>query len=389
MMARPVAGIRHKSLIVTLPGSPKGAKENLEAILKLLPHACVQAAGANSRALHAGGVDKLERDAGIRKGVAEESASAEEHHIHQGHRHNSCHGNHKDGHHNIPKPHTDPEFRLRSKHPEEGATQRHRASPFPMLSVDEALQLIADHTPPLRNMVARVDSTLIGKVLAEDVKAEEAVPAFRASIVDGYALIVPPEGPSPQGVFPVVSVSHANPGEVKTLSQGQIARVTTGAPLPPGATSVVMVEDTVLRTTTDDGKEEKEVEILTDQVKPGENVREIGSDVRAGDVILKQGEQVTAIGGELGLLASVGKREVLVYKQPTVGILSTGDEIVPHDRPGDLRFGEVRDSNRPSLIAAVKGLGFEAVDLGIVKDKYVFYKSSVSRDPITNNPPVL
>jgi gephyrin len=65
MMARPVAGVRSKSLIITLPGSPKGAKENLDAILKLLPHACLQAAGANSRALHAGGVKKLEKEAGV------------------------------------------------------------------------------------------------------------------------------------------------------------------------------------------------------------------------------------------------------------------------------------------------------------------------------------
>jgi gephyrin len=65
MMARPVAGVRHRTLIITLPGSPKGAKENLEAIIKLLPHACVQAAGANSRSIHAGGVKKLEKEAGI------------------------------------------------------------------------------------------------------------------------------------------------------------------------------------------------------------------------------------------------------------------------------------------------------------------------------------
>lgn len=64
-MARPVAGVRNQTLILTLPGSPKGAKENLEAVIKLLPHACVQAAGADSRTLHAGGMKKLEREAGV------------------------------------------------------------------------------------------------------------------------------------------------------------------------------------------------------------------------------------------------------------------------------------------------------------------------------------
>lgn len=65
MMSRPVAGTRYGTLIITLPGSPKGAKENLEAIIKTLPHACSQAAGANSRQMHAGGVKKLEQEAGI------------------------------------------------------------------------------------------------------------------------------------------------------------------------------------------------------------------------------------------------------------------------------------------------------------------------------------
>ena len=64
-MARPVAGMRKQTIILTLPGSPKGAKENLEAVLKLLPHACIQAAGAESRPLHVGGVKKLEKDAGV------------------------------------------------------------------------------------------------------------------------------------------------------------------------------------------------------------------------------------------------------------------------------------------------------------------------------------
>lgn len=67
LMARPVAGVRNKTLIITVPGSPKGAKENLESIIKLLPHACQQATGADSRQLHVGGVEKLEKDAGVDK----------------------------------------------------------------------------------------------------------------------------------------------------------------------------------------------------------------------------------------------------------------------------------------------------------------------------------
>lgn len=69
-MARPVAGTRKQSIIITLPGSPKGAKENLEAVIKLLPHACIQSAGAESRPLHEGGVKKLEKEAGISSGAA-------------------------------------------------------------------------------------------------------------------------------------------------------------------------------------------------------------------------------------------------------------------------------------------------------------------------------
>ena len=65
MMSRPVAGVKGQTIIITLPGSPKGAKENLEAVINVLPHACVQAAGADSRAIHAGGLQKLEHDAGI------------------------------------------------------------------------------------------------------------------------------------------------------------------------------------------------------------------------------------------------------------------------------------------------------------------------------------
>jgi gephyrin len=365
LMSRPVAGVRHKTIILTLPGSPKGAKENLQSMLKLLPHACQQAAGADSRKLHAGGVEKLEKDAGVSTSAFNQLSHSHSHDHSHGHSH--IHG-HSHGH-KMPVRHTAPDENPRSNDPALGPTRRNRSSPYPMLSVEDALKLVKEYTPQPQLVSAKVDGDIVGAVLAEDITAGEAVPAYRASIVDGYAVIASEDGSGSKGTFPVASVSHATPGEIPQLQVGQIARVTTGAPLPPGATSVVMVEDTVLKTMTEDRQEEKEVEILAEGVKPGENVREIGSDIKKDDIILRKGEEISAIGGELGLLASVGKAEVLVYKRPVVGVLSTGDEIVEHSRPGDLRLGEVRDCNRPTLMAAVRGHGFEAVDLGIARDK--------------------
>ncbi|PVI02498.1 molybdenum cofactor biosynthesis protein [Periconia macrospinosa] len=364
LMARPVAGIRKKTLILTLPGSPKGAKENLEAVLKLLPHACVQAAGAASRPLHEGGVKKLEAEAGVSSEKVPAAGGHHHHHHHHGHDHSHGHGGHA-----VPRAHTKPEERPQSNDPSAGPTRRYRSSPYPMLAVEEALQIIAEQTPA--PIVEEVTSnvSLVGSVLAEDVKATESVPAFRASIVDGYAVKIPASGKFEKGIYPVALVSHAQAGDVQELKEGQIARITTGAPLPPGADAVVMVEDTVLKSQTDDGKEEKEIEILTDEIQAGENVREVGSDVKKDDVILRKGEGITAVGGEFGLLASVGTQKMSVYKRPVVGVLSTGDEIIEHNRPGPLRLGEVRDTNRPTLLTAIRAQGFEAVDLGIVSDK--------------------
>jgi gephyrin len=356
-MSRPTAGVRNKSVIVTLPGSPKGAKENLEAIIKTLPHACLQAAGANSRALHSGGVKKLEQDAGITGGP--DTSHTHKHHHHHHHHHH--------GHGGLVR-HTKSGTNPLSNDPLLGPTRRHRESPYPMVSVDDALSRISDNSPDPEVVTVMVDESIVGSVLAEDVEARENVPAFRASIVDGYAVVVPKDGVL-RGTFPVTAVSHAAPGEIGELKEGEIARITTGAPLPPGATTVIMVEDTVLRTMTDDGKEEKEVEIQVEGVKEGENIREVGSDIKQGTVILNKGEQISGVGGEIGLLAAVGVAEVSVYRRPVIGILSTGDEIVEYHRPGDLKLGEVRDTNRITLISAAKQWGFDVVDLGIAKDK--------------------
>ncbi|CAG1961330.1 unnamed protein product [Fusarium graminearum] len=364
MMSRPAAGVRNSTIIVTLPGSPKGAKENLQAIIKTLPHACIQAAGANSRAIHSGGVKKLEAEAGISSKNKQPPATGHGcGHHHHGHSHGSGHGH---SHGNLVR-HTKPGTTL-SNDPALGPSRRYRESPYPMLPVKEALALIEQHTTGPEVVTASVDQSIVNSVLAEDVEAKENVPAFRASIVDGYAVVAPKDGQL-KGVFPVTAISHAAPGEIGALKEGELARITTGAPLPPGATTVVMVEDTVLKTMSDDEKEEKEVEIQVEGVKEGENIREVGSDVKQGTVILNKGETISGVGGEIGLLASVGVSEAKVYRRPVVAVLSTGDEIVEYNRPGDLKLGEVRDTNRITLMSAAREWGYEVVDLGIASDK--------------------
>ncbi|KAL2809357.1 hypothetical protein BJX63DRAFT_364266 [Aspergillus granulosus] len=371
MMARPVAGTRNKSLVITLPGSPKGAKENLEAVIKLLPHACTQAAGADSRAQHAGGTKRLEAEAGVK---------SEPQHSHHHHHHHHSHGHG----HVVPRSHTSPSER-QSNDPAAGANRRYRESPYPMLSVDEALKIISAQTPDPEVVEVPVGIDLVGCVIAEDVYAAEAVPAYLASIVDGYAVIAPdsPDGQSTKGIFPVASITHANEGGVLApLEPGTIARITTGAPLPPNANAVVMVEDTLLASSTPDGKEEATIEILTGDIKPNENVRQPGSDVKLGSRILQRGDLITPVGGEIGLLAATGTKTVKVFKKPSVGVLSTGDELVEHNDPRKLQGGQIRDSNRPSILSCLKSWGIPAVDLGIARDTPVGELESSLRDAL-------
>lgn len=340
-MARLVAGVRKKTLIITVPGSPKGAVENAQAIVPLLKHACDLAAdNVDSRKLHSQGFNPI---------AAPESKSFSTDELNHTCPHAVSHGHHH-----------------RSNDPNAGVVGRARSSPFPMISVDKALQLIMENCPsPKIVEVPIVDDGrfLIDYVVARTSLAKEAVPAYRASIVDGYAVIAADGA----GTYPVVSVAHAKRGTLPGLCRGQIARVTTGAPIPDGCDSIVMVEDTEIISTTGDGKEEATVAILV-KTKTGNNIRDIGSDVKEGSVIMSQGERITGTGGEVGILASSGNHSIPVYTRPRVGVLSTGDELVDPGNPRELHGGEIRDTNRISLLTTISSWNFEAVDLGIAKD---------------------
>ncbi|KAF9202395.1 hypothetical protein BGZ59_002184, partial [Podila verticillata] len=353
-----ISGIRGQTLVLTFPGSPKAVKENFEAVAKMLPHAIDLARGGTGKKVH----EKMQ--GGARPSGATTTAPASEekdgsHNHHHGHGHG--HGGHTCFHHSDREARSDP-VSLGLGTP---VSRRLRKSPYPLIAMDQALASVMDKITPLSSVERPVNEALIGSVLDEDVIAVEAVPGYRAAILDGYA-VIDTDGP---GEYPVtaVSIATASDGTPAKLLPGQIARITTGGAVPEGATAVVMVEDTLLVKSSDDGTKEEVVEIRA-KVRNGEAIREIGSDVKIGQTVLKKGQVISAVGGEIGVLASIGVGKVVVKQRPVVGFLSTGNEVVNHDNGQSLKMGQIRDSNRPTLIAATKAAGFDYLDLGIAPD---------------------
>ncbi|KAF9171292.1 hypothetical protein BGX20_007835 [Mortierella sp. AD010] len=356
VLSRAVSGIRGQTLILTFPGSPKAVKENFEVVAKLLPHAIDLVRGGTGKKTH----EKMQgapRPSGLADNKATTSSSSHDH----GHGHGHGHGGHTCFHHSDKETKSD----AASLGLDTPVARRLRKSPYPLIPMDQALATVMDKVTPLPSVEKPVNESLIGAVLDEDVVAVEAVPGYRAAILDGYA-VIDTDGP---GQYPVTSASiaAASEGSPRKILPGQIARITTGGALPEGATAVVMVEDTQLIKTSEDGAQEEIVEILA-KVRPGEAIREIGSDIQIGQTVLKKGQVISAVGGEIGVLASIGVHKVAVRQRPTVGFLSTGNEVVNHDNGQALKTGQIRDSNRPTLIAATKAAGFDYLDLGIAPD---------------------
>ena len=199
----------------------------------------------------------------------------------------------------------------------------------------------------------------VGLVLAADVIATETVPPFDNTAVDGYAVRaadVASASSSPVRLEVVGEIAAgAGPGE-RVLGEGEAIRIMTGAPIPPGADAVVMVEDT--ERIGDDAVS------VSASVESGSSVRPAGDDVVPGDVLFTAGTLVTP--AVLGVLATINARVVVVYPRVSVAVLSTGDELVDDGRP--LAPGEIRESNRRMLAAALSAAGCSVTDLGIVRD---------------------
>ena len=228
---------------------------------------------------------------------------------------------------------------------------------MPLIPLAEAQAHVLAALPRL-DVVTVPLSEVLGLVLAEPVVSSEDVPSFANTAVDGYALRSC-DVADPPVELRVIETIPAGSAPERTVGAGEASRIMTGAPVPAGADAVVMVERTEVA-----GGAEDRVRVL-EAVVVGAGVRGAGEDVRAGELAVDAG---TVLGpGHVGVLAMLGCTAVEVVRRPRVGVISTGDELVADGSPLDA--GQIRDSNRPMLLALCQAAGFDAVDLGLVPDE--------------------
>jgi molybdenum cofactor synthesis domain-containing protein len=229
----------------------------------------------------------------------------------------------------------------------------------PLTPLAEARDHVLARCAPRAPLAVPLDDAL-GCVLAAPVSAGEPVPPWDNSAMDGFAVrsvdvaTATADRPVP---LPVVATVAAGAAADTAVGPGEAVRIMTGAPMPPGADAVVMVER------TRGGPDATVVQVL-EAVVAGRNVRRAGSDIAPGQVVVAEGQLLGP--AHLGVLASVNVRRPFVTPRPRLGVISTGDELVDDGRP--LAPGEIRESNRPMLVALARSYGIDAVDLGSVPD---------------------
>ena len=226
-----------------------------------------------------------------------------------------------------------------------------RASAYPLVAAEEAAALVLEHTPVLT--VERVHlREAAGRVLASDLHAPNALPAHPSSAVDGYAVRAADAGRT----LRVLGESAAGRPFDGTVEPGTAARLLTGGVVPDGADTVVMVEEVV---------EAGESVTVPGGLQPGVNFHRPGVDVKKGELVLKAGSGLGP--AEIGLAAALGWPELEVHRRPRIALMSTGDELV--EVGTEPRRGQIADSNRWALLAALREAGAEVELLGIAPDE--------------------
>jgi molybdopterin molybdotransferase len=225
------------------------------------------------------------------------------------------------------------------------------------IGVDDALDIILQYVAELEAESTEIDSAL-DRSLAEDIISEVAVPPFDNAAMDGYAVRWEDVRGGAQDHPASLAVAADLPaGDVPKapLEQGTAVRIMTGAPVPPETTAVVPFEDT---------RQTGDVVAIFRGVSAGQNIRRAGEDVVVGERILAAGTRLRP--QEIGVLASLGIGSVDTVRQPKVGILTTGNELVGLDEP--VGPGKIRDSNQHSLRALVSRYGGVPIALGRALD---------------------
>jgi molybdenum cofactor synthesis domain-containing protein len=228
-----------------------------------------------------------------------------------------------------------------------------------LMTFDEAQRAIRSHFKPV--FLGEEEAVLLeayNRVLAEDIVSTLDIPPFNRSTVDGYAVKADDTFGADENQPVTMKVSGTvNIGEQPkvVLTKGETVEIVTGAPIPEGADSVVMIEDTE--------RDSDELRVFS-AVTPNENVMKKGSDIKNGNVVLKKGQVLGS--SEIGVLAALGLTKVKVLKIPVIAVLSTGGEIT---EPGkDLPSGKIYDINAYSLSTAVIESGAKPVYFGVVPD---------------------
>jgi molybdopterin molybdotransferase len=236
-----------------------------------------------------------------------------------------------------------------------------------LISWEDMREHVLSRIKPLGTIELSITDAL-GHAAAGPITSSEDQPPFANSAVDGFAVRATDTNQASKhtpALFTVVANWPAGHLDATRIEAGQAARIMTGAPIPEGADAVVMIEDTdAWDAQAGRGRTGGPQVALYRPAEPGQHVRPKGESIKAGDTLLERGHVIRP--PEIGLLMSVGINAIHVHEKPRVAVFSSGDEVVPAGQnPGP---GQIRDSNRPAVLAALKRRGFQTLDLGLIPD---------------------
>ncbi|WP_282176094.1 molybdopterin molybdotransferase MoeA [Vibrio nereis] len=223
-----------------------------------------------------------------------------------------------------------------------------------LMPLEDAMENMLSRIKPIQTTLQLPLAEAIGYVLAEDILSPIFVPPFDNSAMDGYAIRI--ADLEKNNTMPVAGKSFAGQPFEGEWPQGSCVRIMTGAKIPDDCDAVIMQENTEVS--------EQGVTFTQTEVKPQNNIRPTGDDIRQGDIVLPKGARLTS--RDIPMIATLGVSHVTVVRKPRVAFFSTGDELKPLGQP--LAEGQIYDSNRYGIKPLIENFGCEPIDLGIIPD---------------------